>query len=91
MPDAVPVAPGPGDALLEQRLEVAMDRLPEGMRRVLILHDVEGYTHEEIGELLGVNSGTSKSQLSKARAKMRELLSGLEVHGHEQGVEAWGI
>lgn len=91
MPDAVPVVPGPGDALLEQRLEVAMDRLPEGMRRVLILHDVEGYTHEEIGELLGVNSGTSKSQLSKARAKMRELLSGLEFHGHEQGVEAWGI
>ena len=69
----------------------ATDRLPEGMRRVLILHDVEGYTHEEIGELLGVNSGTSKSQLSKARAKMREMLTGLESHGHEQGVEAWGI
>ncbi len=91
MPAEVPATSGSSDVLLEQRLEVAMDRLPEGMRRVLILHDVEGYTHEEIGELLGVNSGTSKSQLSKARAKMREMLTGLESHGHEQGVEAWGI
>jgi RNA polymerase sigma-70 factor (ECF subfamily) len=52
-----------------------MDRLPEGMRRVLVLHDVEGYTHEEIGAMLGVNPGTCKSQLFKARAKMRKLLS----------------
>ena len=51
-----------------------MDQLPEGMRRVLILHDVEGYTHEEIGDCLGVTAGTSKSQLFKARAKMRDLL-----------------
>jgi hypothetical protein len=45
------------------------------MRRVLVLHDVEGYTHEEIGEVLGVSSGTSKSQLSKARSRMREILT----------------
>lgn len=72
-----PVPPAEGDALLQQRLELALDQLPEGMRRVLILHDVEGYTHDEIGEVLGVTAGTSKSQLSKARAKMRVLLRSL--------------
>jgi RNA polymerase sigma-70 factor, ECF subfamily len=60
--------------LLRMRLETAMQRLPDGMRKVLVLHDVEGYTHEEIGELLGVAPGTCKSQLFKARAKMREML-----------------
>ncbi len=64
-----------GDPLLRMKLERAMERLPEGMRRVLVLHDVEGYTHEEIGEMLGINSGTCKSQLFKARAKMRAMLS----------------
>jgi RNA polymerase sigma-70 factor (ECF subfamily) len=77
MPDSVPVGPRVRDSLLETRLETALDRLPEGMRQVLILHDVEGYTHEEIGETLGVTSGTSKSQLFKARAKMRAMLDGL--------------
>ena len=72
-----PVPPAEGDALLLQQLEGALDRLPEGMRRVLVLHDVEGYTHDEISEVLGVTAGTSKSQLSKARAKMRELLRSL--------------
>ncbi|HSH46889.1 MAG TPA: sigma-70 family RNA polymerase sigma factor [Longimicrobiales bacterium] len=55
-------------------LERALERLPEGMRRILVLHDVEGFTHEEIGEMLGIAAGTSKSQLSKARAKMRMFL-----------------
>ena len=45
------------------------------MRHVLVLHDVEGYTHEEIGSMLGVTAGTSKSQLFKGRARMRELLA----------------
>ena len=75
--------------LFEQK--VVLDRLPEGMRQVLILHDVEGYTHEEIGEVLGVTSGTSKSQLFKARAKMRDLLKTLDRPESEEGVEAWGI
>jgi RNA polymerase sigma-70 factor (ECF subfamily) len=44
------------------------------MRNVLVLHDVEGYTHEEMGEMLGVSAGTCKSQLFKARAKVREML-----------------
>ena len=78
--EEVPVAPAHGDALLQQRLEGALDRLPEGMRQVLILHDVEGYTHDEIGEVLGVTAGTSKSQLFKARAKMRALLRSLADH-----------
>jgi RNA polymerase sigma-70 factor, ECF subfamily len=59
---------------LKVSLERALDRIPPGMRQVLVLHDVEGYTHEEIASLLGVTAGTSKSQLFKARARMRELL-----------------
>jgi len=74
MPKSVPREPRTGDPLLAERLEEALARLPDGMREVLVLHDVEGYTHAEIGELLGVATGTSKSQLFKARAKMREIL-----------------
>lgn len=60
--------------LLRLDLRSALDRLPDGMRTVLVLHDVEGFTHEEIGERLGVSPGTSKSQLFKARAKVRAML-----------------
>ncbi len=91
VPDEVPVAPAQVDSLLQRRLERALDGLPEGMRRVLILHDVEGYTHEEIGDVLGVTAGTSKSQLFKARAKMRAMLVGLHGSAREHGVEAWSI
>lgn len=62
------------DALLKVRLERALDQLPVRMREVLVLHDVEGFTHEEIGVQLGIAPGTCKSQLFKARAKMREML-----------------
>jgi RNA polymerase sigma-70 factor (ECF subfamily) len=62
-------------SVLKLKLELAMEKLPEGMRKVLVLHDVEGYTHEEIGAMLGVNPGTCKSQLFKARARMRKLLT----------------
>ena len=82
--------PVSGDALLKRRLEAALDQLPQGMRQVLILHDVEGYTHDDIGEVLGVTDGTSKSQLFKARAKMRELLRGVgESPQMEKGERAW--
>ena len=74
LPPLLSVTPKPTDALLRRRLERAMDALPDGMRRVLVLHDVEGHTHEEIAELLGIAPGTSKSQLWKARGRMRELL-----------------
>lgn len=53
----------------------ALDELPEGYRTVLWLHDVEGYTHEEIAAQIGIAVGTSKSQLSKARARLRALIT----------------
>lgn len=90
-PVDVAIAPAHRDSLLQKRLERALDGLPEGMRRVLILHDVEGYTHEEIGDVLGVTSGTSKSQLFKARSKMRVLLADLDGVLQEPGAEAWSI
>jgi RNA polymerase sigma-70 factor, ECF subfamily len=55
-------------------LERAIARLPPGYRAVFILHDVEGYEHTEIARMLGGCVGTSKSQLHKARKKLRELL-----------------
>lgn len=55
--------------------EAAIDRLPRGAREIFVLHDVEGYTHEEIAELLEVSAGTSKSQLHRARMALREHLS----------------
>jgi RNA polymerase sigma-70 factor (ECF subfamily) len=70
---------------LRLTLEQALQQLPAGMRQVLVLHDVEGYTHEEIGEFLGVTAGTSKSQLFKARARMRKLL---DVSQGSRGEEA---
>jgi RNA polymerase sigma-70 factor, ECF subfamily len=58
----------------------ALDRLPRGARTVFVLHDVEGYTHEEIATQLGITAGGSKSQLFKARAKLRRLLAPLMDH-----------
>ena len=55
-------------------LERAVQQLPPGYRTVFILHDVEGYEHDEIARMLGVSEGTSKSQLHKARLKLRGLI-----------------
>lgn len=55
-------------------LENAIAQLPRGYRTIFVLHDVEGYEHEEIAKLLGCSAGTSKSQLHKARLKLRRLL-----------------
>ena len=55
-------------------LQRAVDSLPPGYRIVFILHDVEGYEHNEIAEMMGCSIGNSKSQLHKARLKLRELL-----------------
>ena len=60
-----------------QTIESAAQRLSPGARAVFLLHDVEGFTHEEIAERLGITSGGSKSQLFKARAKLRTLLAHL--------------
>jgi RNA polymerase sigma-70 factor (ECF subfamily) len=62
---------GPDDAL---DLERAIGALPEGARDVFVLHDVYGYTHREIAEMLGVVEGTSKSQLTRARTLLRSSL-----------------
>jgi RNA polymerase sigma-70 factor (ECF subfamily) len=55
-------------------LDSAIEQLPPGYRSVFVLHDIEGYEHEEIAKLLGCSVGTSKSQLHKARLKLRRLL-----------------
>ena len=55
-------------------LERALSRLPEGARTVFVLHDVEGYRHDEIAGLLGVTAGTTKAQLHRARRLLREAL-----------------
>ncbi len=55
-------------------LESAIEQLPNGYRNVFVLHDVEGYEHEEVARILGCSVGTSKSQLHKARLKLRKLL-----------------
>ncbi len=55
-------------------LERALAKLPKGARAVLILHDLEGYRHDEIAELTGIAAGTSKAQLHRARKLMKELL-----------------
>lgn len=56
------------------QLERAIDRLPPGYRSIFVLHDVEGFEHNEIAEIVGCSIGNSKSQLHKARLKMRDLL-----------------
>jgi RNA polymerase sigma-70 factor (ECF subfamily) len=56
-------------------LETAIAALAPGYRAVLVLHDVEGFTHEEIGDRLGITAGTSKGQLFKARRVVRAMLS----------------
>jgi RNA polymerase sigma-70 factor (ECF subfamily) len=55
-------------------IENAIEQLPTGYRNVFVLHDVEGYEHEEVAKILGCSVGTSKSQLHKARLKLRKLL-----------------
>lgn len=70
----------PQDAGRRIDLERALELLPPGFRTVLVLHDVEGFTHREIGQRLGITDGTSKSQLHGARKAMRRLLNvGLET------------
>jgi RNA polymerase sigma-70 factor, ECF subfamily len=56
---------------LKLKLARAIDALPDGYRMVFVMHDVEGYTHEEIGSALGIQPGTSKAQLFRARARLR--------------------
>jgi RNA polymerase sigma-70 factor (ECF subfamily) len=74
--DAAPVAASnpvaePG---VRERIEEAVDGLPEIYRTVFLMHDLEGFSHGEIAEALGVAEGTSKARLSRARSRLRETL-----------------
>ncbi|MBN2493303.1 MAG: sigma-70 family RNA polymerase sigma factor [Deltaproteobacteria bacterium] len=73
-PERVGARDEPADAFARKRLQAALSRLPEGYREVLVMHDVMDMGHGEIAAVLGVAEGTSKSQLHKARARMREML-----------------
>jgi RNA polymerase sigma-70 factor (ECF subfamily) len=69
-------APAPSERPdLRVAIERAVERLPAGARDVFVLHDMEGYKHEEIGRMLGVDPGTSRSQLHRARLLLREQLT----------------
>lgn len=72
--------PQPADGL---DLERAIARLPEDHRIVVVLHDVEGYRHREIGELLGISEGASRTRLYLARKTLRQWLGGDEEKEHE--------
>jgi RNA polymerase sigma-70 factor, ECF subfamily len=63
------------DTALRARLERGLQALPTGYRTAIVLHDIEGLEHEEIASVLGCHVGTSKSQLHKARARLREILA----------------
>jgi RNA polymerase sigma-70 factor (ECF subfamily) len=73
--DPVAVSERTADPDLKVKLAEAIGGLPDGYRTVFLMHDVEGYTHEEIGAALGIQEGTSKAQLSRARAKLRLQLA----------------
>jgi RNA polymerase sigma-70 factor, ECF subfamily len=66
--------PAERDSALAARIETALAQLPPGYRAILVLHDVEGLSHEECAAILECRIGTCKSQLHKARARMRDLL-----------------
>ena len=74
--DAAHVAPGQRhvEPDVRERIEEAVNELPEIYKTVFLMHDLEGYSHGEIAETLGVAEGTSKARLSRARAKLRESL-----------------
>jgi RNA polymerase sigma-70 factor (ECF subfamily) len=67
---------------LKERLAQAIDALAPGYRSVFLLHDVEGLTHAEIGITLGIEEGTSKAQLSRARLKLRAALADFAGEWH---------
>ena len=78
--DAAPpgtlVTAGGGDLAVGRiDLERAIERLPDGCRAAFLLHDVEGFEHHEVGTILGISEGTSKSQVHKARLRIREYLA----------------
>jgi RNA polymerase sigma-70 factor (ECF subfamily) len=76
MVEPAAVAPLVASAISRLDLERAIERLPDGCRTAFVLHDVEGFEHHEIASMLGISEGTSKSQVHKARMKLRGMLKG---------------
>jgi RNA polymerase sigma-70 factor (ECF subfamily) len=72
-------------------LERAIARLPDGCRTAFVLHDVEGFEHHEVAALLGVSEGTSKSQVHKARLKLRAWLRGEAARGGRAAGSVAGV
>lgn len=66
------VTPGYGDRM---DITAALENLPPGARQIFVLHDIEGYKHEEIAEMCGITAGGSKAQLHRARLLLREALT----------------
>ncbi len=71
-------------------LQSAIDQLPRGYREIFILYDVQGYDHSEIAKILGRSIGNSKSQLHKARKRLRELLQGIRSYRARRDRETAG-
>jgi RNA polymerase sigma-70 factor (ECF subfamily) len=86
--ETVSVEHGGDRSILRSVIDAATAKLSPGARTVFLMHDVEGYTHEEIASELGITPGGSKSQLFKARAKLRRLLAHLvDTQGNDPGQE----
>jgi RNA polymerase sigma-70 factor (ECF subfamily) len=86
--ETVSVDHGGDRAMLRSVIDSATAQLSPGARTVFLMHDVEGFTHEEIAKELGITAGGSKSQLFKARAKLRRLLAHLvDAPGNDSGQE----
>ena len=70
--ETLPALQRTGDLAMD--LDVALTKLPDGAREIFVLHDVEGYKHQEIADMLGISPGTSKAQLHRARMMLRKHL-----------------
>ena len=78
-----PVTAGEADVDADL-LQLLIDRLPEGYRTVLVMYAVEGYSHKEIADMLGISENTSKSQLFKARKQLHEQMGFLKKRENER-------
>lgn len=92
--DTASVEQGSEGALIMASIQDATSQLSPGARTVFVMHDIEGFTHEEIARELGITTGGSKSQLFKARAKLRRLLGHLvdrpaSDSGHEHAAPSY--
>jgi RNA polymerase sigma-70 factor (ECF subfamily) len=81
----LPGAAQSGNIDLKMDMEQAVASLPKGARLAFVLHDIEGYQHQEIAEQLGVSVGTVKAQLHRARRLLRERLEGRREEGRGRG------